>query len=411
MGMVSSAEQGMPDMLDSAWLALKRRKNETLTESQSVEPLQKDVDNLLVTVCFSLDEETIQQICSNPDPETAFNVMVRRRRAQVKVSTLSAEQKRELVKSKDKELSTCVKYSVVEAASRQGISPSALMKMRWVVTFKDDGSLKARWVVQGFTDQRLGKIPTSSPTASRRSRQIFLTLATSLGFQTHERDVKCAFLQGDLDEQRVDDGDNFKIESAQPVSDTFCGPVPELSQKLQLEHHQCIRLLKAVYGLVNAPRRWYHRVATDLRNLTGEESVMEPCLWTLRDENGVIHALCLVYVDVFMLACCDSPFGKHIFESINKLYVWEKWESRVFKQCGAQITQAYNKHTGTWGGFEISFTEYVKEISIITLPSHRRRDKKSKITPLELSQLRSLNGRLLGWVCNICHNCWHLCRC
>ena len=183
-------------MLDSAWLAIKipagTSKSVTLTEAQSVEPLQKDVDNLLVTVSISLDEEKTQQICSNPDPETAFNVMVRRRRAKVKVTTLSAEQKRELVRAKDKELSTFVKYSVVEPASRQGISPSALMKMRWVVTFKDDGSLKARLVVQGFTDPR-------------RSRQIFLTLAASLGFQTHKRDVKCAFLQGDSDEQHVDD--------------------------------------------------------------------------------------------------------------------------------------------------------------------------------------------------------------
>ena len=234
MGKSVFSGTGMPDMLDSAWLAIKIQagtpEGETSTEAQSVEPLQKDVDNLLVTVSFPLDEETIQQICSNPDPETVFGVMVRRRRAEVKVSTLSAEQKRELVKAKDKELSTFVKYSVVEAASRQGISPSALMKMRWVVTFKDDGSLKARLVVQGFTDQRLGKIPTSSPTASRRSRQIFLTLAASLGFQTHKGDVKCAFLQGDLDEQRVDDDDdddNFKIESVQPVSDTFCEPVPE----------------------------------------------------------------------------------------------------------------------------------------------------------------------------------------
>ena len=61
----------------------------------------------------------------------------------------------------------------------------------------------------------------------------------------------------------------YKIESVQPVSDTFCEAVPELSRKLQLEHRQCIRLLKAVYGLVNAPRRWYHRVATDLRNMKG----------------------------------------------------------------------------------------------------------------------------------------------
>ena len=65
-------------------------------------------------------------------------MIVKRRRAEVKVSTLSAEQRRELVKAKDKELNTVVKHSVVEAASRQGISPSALMNMRWAVTFEDD---------------------------------------------------------------------------------------------------------------------------------------------------------------------------------------------------------------------------------------------------------------------------------
>ena len=50
------------------------------------------------------------------------------------------------------------------------------------------------------------------------------------------------------------DDEDFKIESAQPVSDTLCEPVPELFRKLPLEHHQCVRLLNAVYGLVNAPR-------------------------------------------------------------------------------------------------------------------------------------------------------------
>ena len=87
----------MPDMSDSAWRAIKIKadtpKGETTEEAQPVEPLQKDIDNVLVTVSFSLDEEPIRQICSNPDPETAFNVMVRRRHAEVKVSTLSAEQK------------------------------------------------------------------------------------------------------------------------------------------------------------------------------------------------------------------------------------------------------------------------------------------------------------------------------
>ena len=103
-------------MSDSAWLATKTKtetqKSEPTTEANSVENLHK-----LSTICWS-----------HPDPVTVFNVMVKRRNAEVKVSTLSAEQKRELVEAKDKELNTFVKYSVVEAASRQGISPSALMK-------------------------------------------------------------------------------------------------------------------------------------------------------------------------------------------------------------------------------------------------------------------------------------------
>ena len=94
--------------------------------------------------------------------------------------------------------------------------------------------------------------------------------------------------------------ENFKNDSAQPVSDTFFEPVPELSRKLQLEHHPFVRLLKAVHGLVDDPRRWYHRVANDLPHMRGEESRMEPCLWTFRGDKCVIQALCSVYV---VIAC------------------------------------------------------------------------------------------------------------
>ena len=134
-----------------------------------------------------------------------------------------------------KELKTVVKNSAVQAVSRRGISPSALMRMAWVVPLTDGGQLEARLVVQGFTDQGFGNTPTSSPNASNRSRQIFLKFVAFFGFQTHQGDVECACLQGDLDVHHVDKDDdaNFKIDSAQLVSDTFCEPVPELSRKLQ----------------------------------------------------------------------------------------------------------------------------------------------------------------------------------
>ena len=37
----------------------------------------------------------------------------------------------------------------------------------------------------------------------------------------------------------------------------------------------------------------------------------------------------------------------------------------------------------------------MKRISLINLPSHRRRDRKSQTTPLELPELRALSGKLL----------------
>ena len=80
--------------------------------------------------------------------------------------------------------------------------------------------------------------------------------------------------------------------------------------------------------------------------MRSEESLVELCLWILRDENGVIQAL------------CDSVRTDNV-----------AWESRVFTLCGARITQACDKHTNTRSGFEIAFTEHVKAISLLSLPS------------------------------------------
>ena len=61
------------------------------------------------------------------------------------------------------------------------------MRMRWVITRKPDDSLKARLVIQGFTDPQLGAKPTASPTVSRRGRQLFLTVAGSLRMKVFSR--------------------------------------------------------------------------------------------------------------------------------------------------------------------------------------------------------------------------------
>ena len=112
--------------------------------------------------------------------------------------------------------------------------------------------------------------------------------------------------------------------------------------------------------------------------------------WSLSEtKNGVIHALCLENVDDFMLACSDSPFGNMSLKASTTCMNGELWSHECLHSA-AHESHKPTTNTPEQGGFEISFTEYAKEISIITLPSHRRRDRKSQITPLELSQLRAL---------------------
>ena len=99
-------------------LAIKTKtetqKSEPTIDAKSVEPSRKDVDNLLVTVSFFLrtrnNSTNVQQSPTQRQPSMRLS---KRRRAEVRVSTLSAEQSRERVEAQDKELKTFVKCSVV----------------------------------------------------------------------------------------------------------------------------------------------------------------------------------------------------------------------------------------------------------------------------------------------------------
>ena len=191
----------------------------------------------MVSLEFRLTEGEIEDLAK--DTMTAFIGLASSRKAEIKVSKLTGDQRKRLPEAKAKLILGWMKYQVVCAASRQGLSAGQLMRMRWVITLKDDDSLKARLVVQGFTDPELGNIATSSPTCSRRARQIFFAASAALQFRVVKGDVKCAFLQGDTGGREI-----------------LCEPVNELREALALEHYECDQLTKSVYALGEAPRQW-----------------------------------------------------------------------------------------------------------------------------------------------------------
>lgn len=108
------------------------------------------------------------------------------------------------------------------------------MKMRWIYTMKSDGSAN------------LGVLHTTSPTMSRRTPGLFLTACSTKGWTALKGDVKAAFLQG--------------LESEQE-REVFAKPVRELNEKLGGKPESVVQILKACYGLANAPAQWYNSVA------------------------------------------------------------------------------------------------------------------------------------------------------
>ena len=256
LGEDPSVEHGILAAEDLRWLPKQRSRevrypltcwNPDATEKRRP-VLTSCAQDEVVEVAFALSHHEAIKIAETP--ATALAALARQGRGEVRVSTLTPQEREESVKAKQKEISNFLKHAAVEAATRSGLQCKSLMRMRWVITRKSDDSLKARLVIQGFTDPQLGAKPTASPRVSTRGRQLFLTVVGSLRMKVFKGDAKPAFLQGSVGDQEL-----------------HCEPIAELAQALGLEHHQCVRLRKSVYGLIDAPRAWWERVETDMNNL------------------------------------------------------------------------------------------------------------------------------------------------
>ena len=118
---------------------------------------------------------------------------------------------------------------------------------RWVLTIKVDKDgqfkkFKARWLCRGFQDAQKYDLQTDSPTATRYGFRVACQHAASMYWDLLHLDLKTAFLQGE-----TYDLDRRVIHVQLP---TDMGLPPYLVGL-------CTR---SVYGLADAPRRWWNRL-------------------------------------------------------------------------------------------------------------------------------------------------------
>ncbi|GJS12390.1 putative ribonuclease H-like domain-containing protein [Tanacetum coccineum] len=162
--------------------------------------------------------------------------------------------------------------------------------------------------------------------------RIFLAFASYMGFIVYQMDVKSAFLYGKIDEE---------VYVSQPPG--FLDPkYPE----------KVYKVVKALYGLHQAPRAWYATLSTFLLKNGYRRGTIDKTLFLKKDKHDII--LVQVYVDDIIFGSTKKSWCDE-FEALMKSRFQMSSMGELTFFLGLQVKQKPN-------GIFISQDKYVAEI-------------------------------------------------
>ncbi|GJZ80728.1 putative ribonuclease H-like domain-containing protein [Tanacetum coccineum] len=146
--------------------------------------------------------------------------------------------------------------------------------IKWVYRNKKDerGVVvrnKARLVAQGYRqEERIDYDEVFAPVARIEAIRVFLAFASYMGFIVYQMDVKSAFLYGIIDDE---------VYVSQPPG--FVDPkFPK----------NVYKVVKALYGLHQAPRAWYATLSTLLLKSRYRRGTIDKTLFINKDKNDIM---------------------------------------------------------------------------------------------------------------------------
>ncbi|GJZ10219.1 putative ribonuclease H-like domain-containing protein [Tanacetum coccineum] len=209
---------------------------------------------------------------------------------------------------------------------------------------------KARLVAQGYTQEEgIDYDEVFAPVARIEAIRLFLAFASFMGFIVYQMDVKSAFLYGTIDEE---------VYVSQPPG--FVDP----------DHPKKVyKVVKALYGLHQAPRAWYATLSTFLEKHGYKRGTIDKTLFIKRDKKDIM--LVQVYVDDIIFGSTKKSWCDE-FEALMKSIFQMSSMGELTFFLGLQVKQ--NK-----AGIFISQDKYVAEI----LKKFDLVNVKTAITPME----------------------------
>ncbi|GJR73969.1 putative ribonuclease H-like domain-containing protein [Tanacetum coccineum] len=192
---------------------------------------------------------------------------------------------------------------------------------------------KARLVAQGHRQEEgIDYDEVFAPVARLEAIRIFLAFASFMGFVVYQMDVKSAFLYGKIDEE---------VYVSQPPGFQD----PKYPKKVY-------KVVKALYGLHQAPRAWYATLSTFLLKNGYRRGTIDKTLFLKKDKIDII--LVQVYVDDIIFGSTKKSWCDE-FEALMKSRFQMSSMGELTFFLGLQVKQKED-------GIFISQDKYVAEI-------------------------------------------------
>merc|ERR1712101_37676 len=222
-------------------------------------------------------------------------------------------EKPEIIAAKNKEMDNLKFYETFEEVIDEG---QETIGSRWVVTEKQqyDGqkqAYKARLVAKGF--QEIDQPQSDSPTAAKESFELLMALVANQNFKVVSMDIRVAFLQAKKLDREV-----------------FVRPPDHIKKEGVVW-----KLLKPLYGLDDASRKFYLKVKETLQEL-GLKTLPGDDAFYYEHRDEKLMGLNLSHVDNFTIAG-DIEFVERIVNGIKEKFTVSKIEEDKFRFTGLDV--------------------------------------------------------------------------
>ncbi|GJU78811.1 putative ribonuclease H-like domain-containing protein [Tanacetum coccineum] len=192
---------------------------------------------------------------------------------------------------------------------------------------------KARLVAQGHRQEEgIDYDEVFAPIARIEAIKLFLSFASYMGFLVYQMDVKSAFLYGTIEEEMYVHQPSSFVDPAHP--------------------NKVYKVVKALYGLHQAPRAWYETLSSFLLENGFRRGTIDKTLFIKKNKSDIM--LVQVYVDDIIFGSTKKSMCTEFEEVMHKRFQMSSMGELTFF-LGLQVKQQPD-------GIFISQDKYVADI-------------------------------------------------